>query len=230
MKLVLQVLIVQLSACVFTFAQTPPAQKAVSAKAPSVVPIKQIVDKGAVSGRKYTNEKLNFSILFPDTWVIRENDFPDDMLKQGVDIRLKAPDNLRPADQARINQSLRRVEVLVTASRARVDSYENAILRVSAEDLKPNPQIKDAVDYFDAVRTSYKTIKLPADFKYSETRAEKLGTHQFAYLDISSNAGKKRLYATVRDRFAILFTLSYSTDEDLQSMRQILATGNFRLK
>jgi len=229
MKKVLHILIVTLSVCAVYRAQTGPVPRANPSKPPSVVPIKEIVDKGSVSRHKYTNQKLNFSIVFPDAWEIKSDDFDDDMLKQGVDLRLKAPDNLKVADQAKVNQSLRRVEVLITASRARFDSFENAILRISAEDLKPNPQIKDAVDYFDAMRASYQAMKLPTDFTYSETGAEKLGAHQFAYLDISSNAGKKRMYATVSNGFAVLFTLSYSSDDDLQSMRQILATGNFKL-
>jgi len=230
MRKVFLFLPVLLSAFVSAFAQIKAPQTNTTAKVPSVVPIKEIVDKGTVSGRKYTNDKLNFSITLPDPWEIRPNNFADDMLRQGVDIRLKAPDSLRPGDQARINQSLRRVEVLLTVSRARFDSYENAILRISAEDLKANPQIKDAVDYFDAVRASYKTMKLPADFVYSETQAEKLGHHEFAFMDIDSAAGRKRMYATVQNGFAILFTLSYSSDDDLQSLRKILADGNFKLK
>jgi hypothetical protein len=73
-------------------------------------------------------------------------------------------------------------------------------------------------------------MKLPADFVYSDTKAEKLGRHEFAFLDIDSAAGKKRLYATVQNGFAVLFTLTYSSDDDLQSLRTILADGNFKLK
>jgi len=230
MRKVFLFLPVFLSAVAPAFGQTKAPQPGTTAKVPSVVPIKEIVDKGTVSGRKYTNDKLNFSFTLPGAWEIKPNNFADDMLRQGVDIRLKAPDNLRPGDQAKVNQSLRRVEVLLTASRARFDSYQNAILRVSAEDLKPNPQIKDAVDYFDAVRASYKSMKLPADFVYSDTKAEKLGHHEFAFLDIDSAAGKKRMYATVQNGFAVLFTLTYSSDDDLQSLRTILSDGNFKLK
>jgi hypothetical protein len=101
---------------------------------------------------------------------------------------------------------------------------------VSAEDLILKPQVRDAVDYFDLMRAMFSTMKLPADFKYSETEAEQLGRHQFAFLDISTNAGKKRMYATVRNRTAIMFTLSYTSDDDLQTLRRVLTVGNFSLK
>ena len=108
-------------------------------------------------------------------------------------------------------------------------SADNAIMRISAEDLASVPQIKDAVDYFDAMRGQFRSMTLPADFRYSETQAEQLGRKQFAYLDSSSKAGKKRLYATVRNGYAILFSLSYNSDADLQTMRQILSDGDFAL-
>ncbi len=91
-------------------------------------------------------------------------------------------------------------------------------------------EVRDAVDYFDLMRSQFKVMKLPPNFTYSETQAEKLGSRQFAYLDVSSDAGKKRMYATVKKRYAILFTVSYKDERDLQTMRQILSAGNFALK
>jgi len=109
-------------------------------------------------------------------------------------------------------------------------SADKAIVRISIEDLRPNPQIKDAIDYFDAMRVQFRSLTLPADFEYSETKAEQLGKWQFAYLDSSSKAGKKRLYATVRKGYAILFSLSYTKDEDLETLRQVLKDGDFALR
>ncbi len=63
----------------------------------------------------------------------------------------------------------------MTAYRSMPGTKDNAIARISAEDLSSQPQIKDAVDYCDAVRATYKAMRLPVDFKYSETQAEKLG-------------------------------------------------------
>ena len=105
--------------------------------------------------------------------------------------------------------------------------YSGSILFL--EDVQENPKIKDAVDYFDLMRSQISTMKLPPDFKYSETQAEKLGAMQFGYLETSSNAGKKRMYATVRGGYAIMFTLSYSADADLVTLRRILEEGNFSI-
>ena len=195
----------------------------------TVVPIKSFIDKGSLEGHLYTNKTLNFSFSFPATWLVQNDNFEDEIKKEQFQLSLAAPDSQAQAARARMNRSMRDVQILLTAYHSTPGSNETAILRVSAEDLKANPQIKDAVDYFDAIRALYTAMKLPADIKYSETKAEKLGSHQYAFLDIASSGGKKRMYATVRNGFAIMCTISYTSDGDLLAVRQILTEANFKL-
>ncbi len=222
-------------------AQTKPSVKPTPSKIPAGVPVKPgttpkpiaakpTFDVGKIDGRTYTNETFNFRVTFPDTWLIPGDDFEEYMKKQGFDLGLKAPDSLPPISQTKINQAIKRVHILMTAYRSIPGATDNAIVRISVEDLAANPQIKDAVDYFDAIRATYAGMKLPADFKYSETQVEKLGVRQFAYLDTTTAAGKKRMYARVSKGFAIMFTISYTKAEDLQTLRHVLETGDFALK
>jgi len=216
-----------------TLAQRP-ASKLPAKKIPAVVPVKtelaETGELGDVSGRTYTNTVHGFRITFPDAWLIPGRDFEDVMKSSGYDITLKAPDNVSGASKIQLEKALQKVKILVTGYRSMPGSTDNAILRVSVEDLRTVPAVKDAVDYFDLMRSQFAVMKLPTDFRYSETQAEKLGAKQFAYVDVSSNAGKKRMYATLRNGHAIMFTLSYTKPEDLATMRQILSTGNFALK
>lgn len=211
-------------------AQTRPTPKAPPAAIPSAVPVKEILETGKVSGWTYTNSRFGFELTFPKTWLIPGDDFEYGMKKQGFDLSLKAPDSLPAVTRTQLDRWVKDVNILLTAYRSTPGSADGAIVRISSEDLKDHPQIKDAVDYFDAVRSSYAAMRLPQDFVYSETRAEKLGAMQFAFIDTSNKAGKKRMYATVRGRHAIQFTLSYSRFEDLEAFRRVLADGNFRLK
>ena len=217
------------------FGQTGTTKKSTTSKtqATKSAPAKRLpaaVEKGTVSGRTYTNRSLGFEVTFPDTWLIPGDDFEAEMKKAGYDLSLKAPAGVTMADRAKINRALKQVTVGVTAYRSMPGSSDNAIVRISLESLAANPQIKDAIDYFDAMRNQFKMMTLPKDFKYSETQAEQLGRWQFGFLDSSSSAGKKRLYATVRKGYAVLFSLSYTRDEDLQTLRQVLSQGNFALK
>jgi hypothetical protein len=201
---------------------------AVAAQSP--VPVYNASDRGTVSGKTYTNRGLGFEITFPDSWLIPGDDLDERLKSEGVDTTLKAPENLDRPSKIQLERALERVEVLLTAYRSVPGTPGNAILRISIEDLRPTPQIKDAVDYFDVMRSQYAVMRLPSDFKYTETNAEKLGSMQFGFLDTSNAVAKKRMYATVRGGFALMFTLSYTKPEDLKALRDILATGNFNLK
>ena len=224
-------------AVVLVFVSISFGQKAKPAKIPPGVPVKagteakSILDEGTIVGRTYRNETFGFEVTFPVYWTIAGDDFEAEAKRLGFDLSLKAPTSLKPVEKNQLDRALKRVNIFLTAYRTATKGIpENAIIRISVEDLNSQPQIKDAVDYFDAVRTMYQAIKLPPDFRYSETQAEKLGTKQFGYLGTSSDVGMKRMYATVKGRYAVMFTLSYRNNHDLETFRNILATGNFNLK
>ncbi|MBK9529469.1 MAG: hypothetical protein IPO41_14420 [Acidobacteria bacterium] len=219
----------------FSYAQTA-KPKATPTKIPPGVPVKagteakSILDKGTVVGRTYRNETFGFEVTFPEHWTIAGDDFEVVAKRLGFDLSLKAPTSLKPVEKNQLDRALKRVNIFLTAYRTATENIaENAIIRISIEDLTANPQIKDAVDYLDAVRATYATMKLPPDFRYSETQAEKLGAKQFGYLGTSSDAGMKRMYATVKGRYAVMFTLSYKNNHDLDTFRNLLALGNFNL-
>jgi hypothetical protein len=208
------------------FAQAKTASRRVPVKS---VPKKEVAAPKS-AGKKYVNEDLKFEITMPDPWLVADAKFNEKINEQGIDLTPKAPDGLSKVSQVQINRALGRVTILLTAYRPTFGAEESALIRVSREDLTALPEVRDAVDYFDLMRSQFKVMRLPQNFTYSETQAEKLGQRQFAFIDTASDAGKKRLYATVKNRYAILFTVSYKDERDLQTLRQVLSAGNFGLK
>jgi hypothetical protein len=189
-----------------------------------------LTDKGTISGKTYTNKTLGMTVTFPDTWLIGDEPFFAYMKSKGYDLTPKPPRAATPAAQAKVNAAFNRLKILVTAYRSLPGTPENGVLRIAAEPiarLDTNRPVKDAVDYVDLMRSEMKAVQTPADLKYSETQAEQLGSNQYAYIDTSEKDVKTRMYVTVRRGYAILFTLNYSADDDLATLREILATATF---
>ncbi|MBK6751526.1 MAG: hypothetical protein KA956_01380 [Pyrinomonadaceae bacterium] len=187
------------------------------------------LDPGILSGQIYTHVDLGFDITFPATWVIPGIDTEKYWKEKGYELRPKINRN-DPQQAANIRRYEKQVTLLLTAYRSAIGTPGNAVLLISAEDLSTNPKIKDAVDYFDLMRAQIGTMKLPPDYEYSVTNAERLGAQQFAFLDITAAKEKKRLYATVRDGYAIILAFTYHETEDLAAFRRILEEANFSLR
>ena len=209
-----------------TVAKTAPAKPtAAAAKASAAAPV--VIDRGVVAGHTYTNRTLGFELTFPDAWILPDDEYAK---THGLDLGLRPPVSSDPKTQKIVDTAFGRITLLLSVYKYLPELRDNSEVRIAAEDLKTQPQIKDAVDYVDAVRQIYANSKLPAGVQYSETQAEKLGRRQFAYLDLTTPDSKMRMYVTVRNRFAILFKLSYSDDKDLQTFRDVLVEGNFLLR
>ncbi|HMT09737.1 MAG TPA: hypothetical protein PKA82_17255 [Pyrinomonadaceae bacterium] len=168
---------------------------------------------GKIVDRTYSNETLKFKLTLPAGWFFAGRDFETVLKAEGIDL----------------STSKTSAKLLLTAFTAETESKKSAVLRVASEDLTQQPQIKDEVDYLDSVRASFKRTRLPAGFVYGETGAEELGRRQYAYLDISTSNGNKRIYVKFRGRNAILMTVSYIDAVDLERFRDILEKRGFDL-
>jgi hypothetical protein len=202
----------------------------ITSKLLSKVDIALAKKMGEVEGKTYRNRFFAFQLDFPSTWLISDKALEATMKKQVINPELVPPKAKSQENQTRLDTAAKNALNLLTAYKLPPGSTNNAVFRISAENLESQPNVKDAVDYFDLMLETFKVVKLPADFVYSEVRAEQLGRKQFAFLDTSTKAGKKRMYATVKDGFAVVFTLAYSSDLDLKTMRNVLAEGDFSLK
>jgi len=191
------------------------------------------IPKGTITGNVYTNKLLGFAIPLPDAWTIATDEFVTYMRSKGVDVTAKPPRAADLLSQKKVDDNFKRLSILATAYRSAFGSPQNSMIQIAAEDIRnlnTNRPVKDAVDYVDLMRAQLATVNMPATYKYSETQAEKLGPNQFAYIDTSDSEGKTRIYVTVRKGYAILFSLAYDADEDLETFRDILARANFALK
>ena len=207
----------------------PPRSSPPTAKSQPSRPIAQ----GSITGGVYKNSSLGFSFPLPDSWTVATPEFATYMKRKGVDISPKPPRAADLSSQTKVDSNFKRLNILLTTYRGLPGSQENSMIQVAAEDvmhLDTNRSVKDAVDYVDLMRAQLGSVHMPANYKYSETQAEKLGPNQFAYLDTEDSQGKTRIYVTVRKGFAILFSINYVADIEVETLRDLLARATFALK
>jgi hypothetical protein len=191
------------------------------------------VPRGTVAGQTYTNRTLGFQITFSEPWVVADESFKTYMKAKGVDLSPQPPKTTNPEDDKKLEADFKRLNFLLTVYRSLPGTDQNATAHIAVEDVRSldtNRPVKDAVDYIDLLRYQMGHVKLPAGYQYSATQAERLGPNQFAYLDSTDKDVKTRLYVTVRKGYAILFSLVYYADDDLDTFRDTLARANFALK
>ena len=126
---------------------------------------------------------------------------------------------------------MQRVTILFTASKDILGIENNAIMVFAAEKKTPLMQIRNGEDYLRLTIQSFKKLQLPPDYKYSEKiESEKFGNETFHYIDIERINYRQRIYSTYRNGYALFFTWSYVTDEDLETMKNIFQNSDFAWK
>lgn len=207
-------------------AQTKTRAKPAPKPVPKVLPSTAELDKGTIEDGQYTNKYFGITFQVPENWQVQEEIINKIIKDQGAK-SVKAKTN---AGQKALNQASNRVTVAVTAFKNQFLSNDNASFVLSFEDLRPVPTVKDAVDYLQLLVTTLKQVQLPPGMKYSEIQAEKLGTRQFGFIEINRKEATQRMYVTVKKNYAIFFVFTYNDAADLETMRTMLANGNFALK
>lgn len=221
MKKLLFLLITAAAFSLTVSAQTKARPKAVPKVAAAVE-----LDKGTIEDGQYTNKYFGISFQLPENWDVQE-EIVNKIIKDRGAKSLKAK---TAAGQKALNQASNRVTVAVTAFKSPLGSDNNASFVLSFEDLRPVPTVKDAVDYLQLMVTTLKQVQLPPGMNYSEIQAEKLGTRQFGFIEINRKEATQRMYVTVKKNYAIFFVFTYNDAADLETMRTMLANGNFALK
>ncbi|HEX8733936.1 MAG TPA: hypothetical protein VF721_01345 [Pyrinomonadaceae bacterium] len=182
---------------------------------------------GGFEGSTYKNKFFGLKIEIPEKWVIQESEVNKAIKQTGSEmVKGKTAQTEKALDAA-----FQRLTVLFTASKDILGMGNNAIMILSAEKAPATVPYRSGKDYLRLNLDSFKRVQLPPDFKYSETiNSEKLGNETFYSLDIQRSGFKQRFYATARKGYALFFTLSYMTDEDLETIKGIIRNSDFAWK
>jgi hypothetical protein len=232
MKKPLKILFILIA--VFLFGDSYFAQKSRSQKPPKkqVITVSGTSDTqmnflGTVEGKTYKNKFFGVKLILPEEWLIQESQINDAIKQVGAEmVKGKTSQTQKAYDSA-----TQRLAVLLTTSKDILGIENNATLIFSAEKSAPLVQIRNGQDYLRLNIQTFKKLKLPADFKYSETiSAEKFGNETFYYIQVDRATYRQRFYAIYRKGYSLFFTLSYASNEDLETMKKVIRDSDFSWK
>ncbi|MDQ3800994.1 MAG: hypothetical protein M3384_16350 [Acidobacteriota bacterium] len=182
---------------------------------------------GGFDANIYKNKFFGVKITVPEKWVIHESEVNKAIKQRGSEVIKGKTEEVDKALEA----SAQRVTLLFTTSKDIFGMENNAIMVFAVEKGPGLTHFRNGDDYLRMNLQSLKKLDLPPDFKYSEKiNSEKLGNETFYYLDMQRNGFRQRGYATARKGYALFFTLSFVTDEDLEMMKDIIRNSDFSWK
>ena len=182
---------------------------------------------GTVDKNNYNNKFFKIKITSPADWLVQEREIGDAIKDRGM----QAMTGKSKQVQKSFDEAANRVSVFFTVSRDIMGIPNNAVLIFASEKIVPPLQIRNGKDYLRINIQTFKQMTLPADLKYSEIiESEQFGNETLYYLQITRALSLQRIYAFYRNGYALFFTLQYSSDKDLDELRQIIATTDFEWK
>jgi hypothetical protein len=226
--LIIFLFVVVLLAANGSFAQktkAKPKPTPTPAKPATVAQIRGI-DLGRLRGNTYTNDFFGLKFDFPLGWLVGDNEL-EKQLKAIEQEQIKTKD---AQTQKAIQQAIERVTPLLGGYKKLPGMPGNASLRVMVEDLSAQPLIADGKAYLTLTVDSLKLAKMPADFKYSEVKSEVIDNVTLDYIETSTGGYKKRIYAAVRKKFALLMTIDYYENADFETLHKILSEADLNYK
>jgi hypothetical protein len=182
---------------------------------------------GVIDGKFYKNAFFGFKLTIPENWIVQPNDVSKTMEEKGRE-GLKGKN---PNAQKSITAAAQNVNVWLTTSKNFIGATDNAALMFITEKISRAQRVRNGYDYLLGSLKSYQLIQLPPGSMYSEKiESEKFGKETFYYYDFKIPGTNFRHYAIYRKGYALLFTLAYTSEENLKAATAILRAADFAWK
>jgi hypothetical protein len=184
------------------------------------------MDAGRFEGSVYHNDYLGLTIALPGNWSIEDPQLVKQTARTGGQMLAGNSENL----QAVLKEGEQGTVQLFNAFKYLPGSpvADNPYIYACAQDVSRSPGVQTGGDYLFHARRFLEAGQLKFTFP-REVYTEKLGGQEFQVMTaelVIPPAGKmsQEHFATVRKGYAVVFTLSFWTEEERTELRSILNT------
>lgn len=187
------------------------------------------MDVGRFEGSVYHNDYLGFEITIPADWTIQDRQTTDEKMRIGQKIAAGGDENVQAVLEANESRTFNLVTAFQHPQGAPVES--NPSITCVAEGVMHLPGIKTGGDYlFHAKRTlqgGQMRFGFPREVYTQMVSGVEFHVLQAELALLPTKLVKNEYFATVRKGYTLLLILSYSTEQERQTLGSILATAKF---
>lgn len=184
-------------------------------------PARTSVLMGTTDKGIYNNEYLNMSVKIPQEWVIQDNSTVLELIAQLVD----------KASADELSNSLKSFLCLMASKYAMGAPVEfNPNMSLGIENVSLLAGISKGSDYLFFLEKAITQVNPGYTF---EDQIETVVLDGISFdtrkgvINVADREIKQKIYCTIYKGFSVFFTLSYSTEEELQELETILKTIDF---
>lgn len=188
------------------------------------------LDAGAVEGREYKNEFFGMTVKLPDNWVIASDEEKQAILDGGKEVAAGGDENKEKLYDLSLQRT---VYLLVTSQKGMsVQDITNPSFMTLAEKLSFFQGVKDGKGYLEEVKKQLKALAAQIPYNLDkDIYTERIGGKDFYVLEAVVNGTgvtlKQKYYASVMNSYALSFITTSYSDEQSESLDEIVKTISF---
>jgi len=190
------------------------------------------VDPGAIDGSTYSNKFFKMTLKIPDKWLAHSQDETNPLRKQGAE--LVAGQNKAMKDQ--IEAAEKSIVYLIHVSRYPL-GYTGAFnpsFQCNAEKMGILSAGSTSSDYLANFRKLISQGQGQLKYTLSDNYAQSIGGMNFMALDAEATIGQvsihQKLCVSVIKGYALSFIMTYSSEDDLYTLNDVLKSVSFSAK
>ncbi|KAB3526770.1 hypothetical protein [Alkaliphilus serpentinus] len=192
--------------------------------------VEEVISMGALEGNTFTNDYFGFFVEIPEEWIIASEEEIATITNAGKDLIVGEDEEKEKEYDLSMEQTLNMIFAFKYPL-SYTEGFNPSFLTMAENlDLLTGLTIKDGADYLANMEEVIKLTGMPYVFK--EVYTENIGGREFhvleSYVDIGVAKIIQKNYSAIINKYALVFSVSYSNEAEEMEVKEILNSLKFQ--